>query len=147
MANIIRSNVGETSRFDPFRDIEDFFASGKLRHLFRDFPDTPPMKIDVTEDEKAYHVKAEIAGVKKEDIRVAIDGNGVSISAEVKRERDEKKDERVLRSERYYGNQSRSFTLLHEIDQSTAEAKYQDGVLALTLPKKNGSAGKELAVQ
>ena len=105
------------------------------------------MKIDVSEDETAYHVKAEIPGVKKEDIRVAIDGNGVSITAEVKREKEEKKGETVLRSERYYGNQSRTFTLMHDIDQSKAEAKYQDGILALTLPKKGGATTKELTVQ
>lgn len=148
MASIIRSNpLGEVNRFDPFRDIEDFFGSRKLRSLFRDLPEAPEMKIDVSEDEKAYHVKAEIPGMKKEDIRVAIDGNGVAISAEVKREKEEKKGETVLRSERYYGNQSRSFTLMHDIDQSKAEAKYQDGILALTLPKKGGATTKELTVQ
>lgn len=147
MANIVHGNAGEISRFDPFRDIEDFFGGRKLRHLFRDLPEMPEMKIDLTEDEKAYHVKAEIPGAKKEDIRVAIDGNGVSIAAEVKHEREEKKGETVLRSERYYGNQSRSFTLMHDIDQSKAEAKYQDGILALTLPKKDGATQSQLVVQ
>lgn len=148
MANIVRSNpLGEVSRFDPFRDIEDFFGTRKLRSLFRDLSEVPEMKIDVSEDETAYHVKAELPGVKKEDIRVAIDGNAVSITAEVKREKEEKKGETVLRSERYYGNQSRTFTLMHDIDQAKAEAKYQDGILALMLPKKGGANTKELTVQ
>jgi len=148
MTNIIRSDpLGEVTRFDPFRDIEDFFSSRRLRSLFRDLPETPEIKMDVSEDDKAYRVKAEIPGVKKEDIRVAIDGNSVSITAEVKREKEEKKGETILRSERYYGGQSRSFTLRHDVDQAKAEAKYQDGVLDLTLPKKGGTSVKELTVQ
>ena len=148
MANIIRSDpLSEVARFDPFRDIEDFFNGRRLRSLFRDLPETTEIKMDVSEDDKAYRVKAEIPGVKKEDIRVAIDGNSVSITAEVKREKEEKKGETMLRSERYYGSQSRSFTLRHDVDQAKAEAKYQDGVLDLTLPKKGSAPLKELTVQ
>jgi HSP20 family protein len=148
MANIIRSDpLGEVARFDPLRDIEDFFSNRRLRSFFRDLPEAPEIKMDVSEDDKAYQVKAEIPGVKKEDIRVAIDGNSVSITAEVKREKVEKKGETVLRSERYYGSQSRSFTVRHDVDQAKAEAKYQDGILELTLPKKGGAAVKELTVR
>lgn len=148
MAYIIRSDpLGEVTRFDPFQEIEDFFSSRRLRSLFRDLPEAPEIKMDVSEDDKAYRVKAEIPGVKKEDIRVAIDGNGVSITAEVNREKEEKKGETVLRSERYYGRQSRSFTLRHDVDQAKAEAKYQDGILELTLPKKGGAPSKELTVE
>jgi HSP20 family protein len=148
VAHIVRTNpLGDLNRFDPFRDIEDFFGSRKLRSLLRDLPEAPELKIDVSEDETAYHVKAEIPGARKEDIRVAVDGNGVSITAEVKREKEEKKGETVLRSERYYGKQSRTFTLMHDIDQSKAEAKYEDGILALTLPKKAGATTNELKVQ
>ena len=104
--------------------------------------------MDVSEDDKAYHVKAEVPGVKKEDIHVAVEDNQVSITAEVKQEKEEKKGETVLRSERYYGMQSRSFTLMHDVDQGKAEAKYQDGILELTLPKKsNGGTVKQLAVK
>ena len=92
-------------------------------------PDAPEIKMDVSEDEKGYRVKAEIPGVKKEDIKVSIDGNQVSIGAEVKKETEEKKGETVIRSERYYGNQFRAFTLPQDIDQSKAEAKYEDGLL------------------
>ena len=148
MDNITRSNpLGELARFDPFRDIEDFFSNRRLRSFMRDLPESPEIKMDVSEDDKAYRIKAEIPGVKKEDIRVAIDGNSVSITAEVKREKEEKKGETVLRSERYYGSQSRSFTLRNDIDQAKAEAKYQDGILELTLPKQGGTAVKELTVQ
>jgi HSP20 family protein len=148
MANITRFDpFRELAAFDPFRNFEDFFRAPRVASLLRDLPAEPQIKVDVTEDDKAYHVKADIPGVKKEDINVAIDGNQVSISAEVRNETEEKKGDKVLRSERYYGSQSRSFTLLHEVDQSKAEAKYVDGVLELTLPKKNAAPVKKLAVQ
>ena len=104
--------------------------------------------MDVSEDDKAYHVKAEVPGVKKENIHVAVEENQVTITADVKREKEEKKGETVLRTERYYGMQSRIFTVMHDVDQGKAEAKYQDGILELTLPKKsNGGTVKQLAVK
>ena len=107
----------------------------------------PRIKVDVSEADAAYNVKAEIPGVNKEDIHVAIDRNQVSIEAEVKKEKEEKKDEKVVRSERYYGKQYRSFTLGSDIDSAKAEAKYQDGVLELKLPKKSNGSSKELKIQ
>ena len=106
------------------------------------------MRIDVSEKENAYEVKADIPGVKKEDINVRIDGNVVQIDAEVKREKETKGNgDRVLRSERYYGNVSRTFSLAEDVDDSKAEAKYADGVLTLALPKKSTAASKKLTVQ
>jgi len=148
MANITRLEpFGNVMSFDPFRSWDNFFRTPRMRSLTPDFPAEPEIKMDVSEDEKAYHVKAEVPGVKKEDIHVAVDGNVVSISAEVKKEKEERKGESVLRSERYYGMQSRSFTLMHEVEESKAEAKCINGILELTLPKKNGSVAKELRVQ
>jgi len=85
-------------------------------------------------------------GVKKEDIGVAIDGNEVTITGEVKSEKEEKKGETVIRSERYYGKIARSFTLPQEIDEARAEAKYTDGVLNLTLPVKAKATTRKVAV-
>ena len=148
MANVTRFDpFGDLTRFDPFRDVEDFFRVPRMRALWRNLPEEPPIKMDVTEDEKVYRVKAEIPGVNKEDIKVSIDGNEVSISAEVKREKEEKKGETVVRSERYYGSQFRAFTLQQTIDEGKAEAKYEDGVLELTLPKKEPTSIKQLAVK
>ena len=95
---------------------------------------------------KTYTVSAEIPGVKKEDIHVEVDGNLISISAEVKKEKEEKKDERSIRSERYYGKLARSFTLEQEIDEAAVNAQYGDGVLILTLPKRARSTAKQIAV-
>ena len=148
MANITRFDpFGDIATFAPFRDIEELLRVPRLRSWGRDFPAAPEIKIDVTEDEKTYHVKAEVPGVKKEDIHVAVEGNQVSISAEVRKEEEEKKGKTVLRSERYYGKQERSFTLMHDLDEGKAEAKYQDGILDLVLPKKNGAVSKQLAIK
>jgi HSP20 family protein len=106
----------------------------------------PQIKVDVSELDGSYKVKAEIPGVKKEDIDVRIDGDQVTISAEVKKENQEKKDGRVLRSECRYGYASRSFSLDREFDEAKSTAKYENGILELTLPKKTGSTTKRLAI-
>jgi HSP20 family protein len=106
----------------------------------------PQIKLDVSEDESNYTIKADVPGVRKEDIDVRIDGNQVTISAEIKKEKEEKKEGRVLRSERQYGYASRSFTLACDVDEAKSAAKYQDGVLKLTLPKKATSAARKLSI-
>ena len=147
MANITRFDpFGELARLDPFRDVDDFFKGFTLRPVFRGLDAEPQIKIDVSEEDKAYKVKAEIPGVKKEDIHVTVEGNQVSISAEVKKDQEEKEGKRVIRSERYYGKVYRSFGLGQEVDQAATQAKYADGVLELTLPKKAGSAAKKITV-
>ena len=106
------------------------------------------MRVDVTERDTAYEVKADIPGVKKEDINVRIDGNIVQIDAEIKRESESKdKAGKVLRSERYSGTVSRTFSLADDVDEGKAEAKYADGVLTLQLPKKTTAAARKVTVQ
>ncbi len=132
-------------RRDPF---DDFFR-GFLVHPV-DMPagsEAQEMKIDVREQEKQYVVHAEIPGVSKDNIHVQIDGAVVAISAERRAEKDVKDGERVLRSERYVGKVSRSFQLAQEVDESQAVAKYTDGVLELTLPKKAATQSKRLTIQ
>jgi HSP20 family protein len=148
MNNITRFNpFTELARFDPFWDIDDVLNKFTMRPVLREGMEIEPqIKMDVKEAAGQYLVKAEIPGVKKDDIHVSIDGNRVSISAEVKKEKEEKEGERVIRSERCYGMASRSFSLADEVDQSKVEAKYTDGVLELTLPKKPGSARKEIPI-
>ena len=104
------------------------------------------IKMDIAELDKSYVVKAEIPGVPKEDIQISIEGNQVTISAEVKREFEAKDGERVLRSERYYGNVYRAFTLPVEVDEAASNAKYANGVLELTLVKKPALAGRKLTI-
>lgn len=104
------------------------------------------VKMDVTETDNAYKVKAEMPGVDKKDIDVKIDGNVVSISAKAERNKELKEGERVVRSERYSGAMSRTFSLADDIDESQATAQYQDGVLQLTLPKKAPATKKQLQI-
>jgi HSP20 family protein len=103
--------------------------------------------VDVKEDDSGYIVYAEIPGVNKEDIHVAAEGREVSISAEVRKETEEKEGERVVHSERYFGRVARSFTLAHEVDQTGASAKYSDGVLELRLPKKTAASATKLTIR
>jgi HSP20 family protein len=107
----------------------------------------PTIKMDVKEEGENYLVHAELPGVKKEDIHVVVDGNQVSISAEVKQEKEVKEGERILRSERYFGKVSRSFQLGQEIDDSKASARFNEGVLELTLPKRVALPNKRLAIE
>ena len=100
------------------------------------------MRLDVTEDDEAYQVKADIPGVKKEDISVRVDGNIVQIDAEMKSEKETRGDgEKVLRNERYYGNVSRTFSLASDVDEAKGEAKYADGVLTHHDPVSGGRSG------
>lgn len=147
MANLTRFDPFNLTRADPFGDIDDLFKGFFVRPVL--FGDQPQMqiKLDLKEDDNAYKVHADIPGVKKEDIQVSIEGNQVSISVESRMEKEEKKGEKVLRSERYCGKVARSFTLAHDVDEAKAQAKYSDGVLELTLPKKAASSTKKLAIQ
>jgi len=127
--------------------LEDAFRSFLRPLRWEGMAEVPQVKMDITEAEAAYTVKAEIPGVRKEDIRVEIDGATVTVGAEVKKDHDEKKEGRVVRSERSYGYASRTFTVGHEVDRNKAEAKYADGVLTLTLPKLATSKVEPLVVK
>ena len=110
-------------------------------------PDPVQIKIDVKENEQAYIVQAEVPGVGKEDIQVSLEGAMVLLRAEVKQHDAQTKDDKLLRSERYFGSITRSFQLPQEIDQTQAKAKYDNGVLTLTLPKKQGSGSQQLKIE
>jgi HSP20 family protein len=147
MKETIMANI---TRYTPFTDLMD--------EMFKNFMTSRPvrfledeaglqMRTDVSEDDKAYTLKAEIPGVKKEDIHITIDGNRVSISAETKKESEEKEGAKVIRNERYYGKVYRSMVLDSDVDQNTADAQYNDGLLTLVLPKKGGTTAKQLTIK
>ncbi len=127
--------------------LDDFLNGFFIRPMqLAEQPDMQ-LKLDVREDDKAYTVHAEIPGVKKDDIHVHIEGNLVSISAEVKNEKEVKEGEKLLRSERYFGKLSRSFKLAQDVDEGKANARYNDGVLELTLPKRGNNGSKRLTIE
>ena len=140
VANLIRYNTVDNA-------LDDLFQGFFMRPVRVEGASELQMKLDVSEDDKAYKVHAEIPGVKKEDIHVNIDGNQVGISAEVKNEKEVKEGEKVLRSERYYGKVSRAFTLGQDVDEAASEARYNNGILELILKKKVASAAKRLTIQ
>ena len=143
--------MANLTRFDPFNElVDDLFKGFLVRPVAYEGGRNdvlPRIKVDVAEKNGAYTVTAELAGVKKDDIQVTIDGAEVTLSAEVKREKEVTQDERVLHAERTFGKVSRSFTLPQEVDEAKAEAKFRDGVLELTLPKKQAAARKQVTIQ
>ncbi len=129
---------------------DDFFKDMAPGYFVRPLHGEPlpqSIKVDVKENGTAYTVEAEIPGVSKEDIHVTIDGNIVTLRAEVRQLDAQTSDEKLLRSERYYGSVARSFQLPVDIDQTQAKAKYDNGVLTLTLPRKTGGGSQRLAVE
>ena len=151
MANITSFRPAEVwSGLSPFETpIDELIRCFFVKPLSLDagsVAQTAPFRLDVSETEKEYRVVAEMPGVRKEDISVSIDGNQVTISAEVKREHEAKDGERMLRSERYYGKLQRGFALEHPIDEARAQARYTDGVLELTLPKSEAAMPKRITV-
>lgn len=131
-------------RKDPF---DDLFRGFFVRPVeFDEAGDMPSMKMEVRETEDAYTLNAELPGIRKEDIHIHVDGAQISIAAERKQEKEVKEGERLLRSERSYGKVSRSIQLGHDLDETKASARFVDGVLELTLPKKAASQAHKLAI-
>lgn len=139
---------GGVQRFDPMRGIGSLFDMFDVFNIMRpaQLLGGEHLKIDVHENDQAYLVTAEMPGIKKEDIKVSINGDEVTISAERESEQERKEGNLVCR-ERYQGKQYRSFTLPQFVDEDKASANCHDGVLELTLPKKPGTGGRQLPIQ
>ena len=137
------------TRLDRIEDFMPEFFRRLSRPLTLSEPVPVPaeIRIDVSESEREYQVRAEIPGAKKDDIRVSVDGNFVSISAEIRKEKEEKSAGRTLVRESYYGSASRGFSLPYEIDSKAVVARLEDGILKLTLPKLQGTAAHAITIQ
>jgi HSP20 family protein len=136
------------TRFERMDDMFPDFFRRFMRPASSAFEAAPPeIRLDVSERDKDYVVRAEIPGAKKDDIRVQIDGNYVSISADVRKEQETKDDGgRVLLKESSQGTASRGFSLAYEVDDKASTAKLDNGVLTLTLPKRQGSRSRLLSI-
>ena len=146
--------MANIARYDPFDLLEGMFKSALRPHYEsvlarqRDGRDWT-IPIDVTENDTSYMLWAELPGVKKEDVSVAIAGNHVTVTAEVKQENAVNQDqanEIVLAKERRFGTFSRELQFHAEIDDSKAQAQYRDGVLQLMLPKMESAQVKRVAI-
>jgi HSP20 family protein len=138
--------IGRGGLFDEFfKDVNPGFY---VRPLHGDpLPNPGQMKVDVKENDGGFLVSAEVPGVPKEEIQVSVDGNVVTLRAEVRQRDEQTEGEKVLRSERYFGSVSRSFQLPADIDADACQAKYDHGVLTLNLPKKQGGRGQRLVIE
>jgi len=149
MLNIIPRSplLSSIARIDPFTNVDEWFKGFGTRPFSMESETPSLIKIDISENDTTYTVRAEIPGMKKEDVKVQVDGNRVSISAETKQEKEEKEGERVICRELYQGSSYRSFTLGSDVDENKSHAKFENGVLELTLPKKNGKTSKQLEIK
>ncbi len=139
--------------------LSPFVSRGLFDELFRDVnpgyfikplhgdPLPAQIKVDLKENPDEYIVEAEIPGAGKENIHVNIDGNVVSIRAQITQLDTESKEDKLLRSERYYGEVSRSFQLPTDIDETASKARYDNGVLTLNLAKKQKQAGQRMLIE
>ncbi|MBP3980349.1 MULTISPECIES: Hsp20/alpha crystallin family protein [unclassified Acidovorax] len=142
----MNSLVTRGSLFDDF--FKDIAPGFYVRPLHGEgVPSPAQIKVDVKETDGGYTVHAEVPGVPKEDIQVSIEGNVVSLRAEVRQHDQKTEGEKVLRSERYFGSVARSFQLPVDVDAAQAKAKYDNGVLTLTLPKKQGGSAQRLSIE
>jgi HSP20 family protein len=155
--NLMRRNAGPLASYRP-GTMEDQFGR-MVESMFQDF--FAPLaqgghwadegmgvpRLDVRETDKAFEIQADLPGVKKEDIKVSIDGPRVTIEGECQQANEQREGEQVVYSERSTRRYQRSFTLPSEVDDASAEARLENGVLMLTLPKKQGGAAKRLTIQ
>jgi HSP20 family protein len=140
------------------KNISTFVNRGILDELLRDVnpgyfikplhgdPLPAQIKVDVKENVNEFIVHAEIPGADKKNIHVDIDHDVVNIRAHISQLDSDTEDDKLLRSERYYGEISRGFQLSAEIDESASKARYENGVLTLTLVKKQKKAGHRIAI-
>jgi HSP20 family protein len=128
---------------------EDFFAPAAQAAAMSRWPEegTSSPRLNVTEDEKSFQVQAEMPGVKKEDVKVSIDRQRVTIEAETRQEQEKREGENLVYAERTARKFMRSFMLPTEVDDAGADARLEDGVLSLSLPKKQAGGAKRLTIQ
>jgi HSP20 family protein len=129
-----------------FPDIRNLLTGLSLAPVLRELEQAPRMKVDIEETDQAYILRADVPGADREDITVTVDGNTVSITANVQQRRVDPNGN-MITAERVYGEEYRVFTLPQEVDEAKAEARIENGVLILTLPKKSGGAARRLDIR
>jgi HSP20 family protein len=160
MNNIVRRSPSAPSAYRP-RGLDEQF--GRLvENMFEEFfapftqgsslsqwsgERTLSPRLNVSENDQAFEVQAEMPGVNKEDVKVAIENQRVTIEGESKRESEQREDENILYRERSASKFLRSFMLPVEVDETSAQARMENGVLTLTLPKKQGTQATRIQIQ
>ncbi len=134
----------DINKFDSSTNMDEFFKVSLPVSVGMATPSV--IKVDISENDVAFTLRAEIPGTKKEDVKVQVEGNRVSITAETKQEKEKKEGERIIRREIYSGSSSRNITLSSNVDESRVEAKFENGRLELFLPKKKGGNSKQIEI-
>ncbi|OGU27108.1 MAG: heat-shock protein Hsp20 [Ignavibacteria bacterium GWA2_35_9] len=135
-------------KFEPLRELENW--NEKIHRFFNDFQVTDfnyYPHIDISDDENNIYVEAEIPGVKKEDIKITLQDNILTISGEKKNTKEEKDKKNFFRSERVYGSFTRSFTLPEDINPDSVEAKFENGILNISIQKAQPKKTAEKFIQ
>ncbi len=142
-------------KWDPWQEIEDMFdrytrAVGWPRRGLAATESAAKVdwspRVDISESEQEFTIKAEIPEVDKDAVRITIDNGVVTLQGERKQEK-EQKDKTFHRIERYYGSFSRSFSLPDNIDEAAAKASFKDGVLTLQIPKRESAKPRGIEVK
>ena len=138
-------------RFEPMRDLDHF--SNRFQRFFDEFPgfqnvsqDSFSPRIDISENEKSILIDAEIPGVPKENLKLTLQDNILTIEGE-KKKRSEEKEKNFYREERSFGKFKRSFTLPVEVDSDNVDAKFNDGTLEIKLNKLEPKVEKEKVIE
>ncbi|SHJ99894.1 heat shock protein Hsp20 [Malonomonas rubra DSM 5091] len=141
------------TRWDPLRDVDEFFDRALSWPLRRQIQGTLPTldeewapRVDISETDNNFLIKAEIPGIKREDVKINIEDNVLTIHGERKEEKEEK-GRKFHRVECRYGSFSRSFTLPQNTQMDHVEATFKDGILNLQIPKKQAEKSKQIEVK
>jgi HSP20 family protein len=152
MSNIVKKNEGGMTKWDPFRSMRDLLRWDPFREMAPLFGSLEQAQTDawlpsfeVRETKDAYVFKADLPGVKKEDIDISLSGNRLQISGKREAEH-ETKDDTFYTYERSYGAFTRAFTLPGDIDADHVRTDLKDGVLTLAVPKKAEAQTKKIAI-
>jgi HSP20 family protein len=152
MANLVRKNPALMTEWDPFRAMRDLFRWDPFREMAPAYPAGPAWEpatftpsFDVTENKDGYVFKADLPGIKSEDIDITTTDNRIQISGKRDLEHETKNDT-VYTYERQYGSFSRAFTLPDGADLEHAKSELKDGVLTLVIPKKPTATTKKIAI-
>jgi HSP20 family protein len=136
-------------KFEPLKEFESLHD--RLMRMFNEFPMEVTSqfnpRIDISEDEKNIYVEAEVPGIRKEDLKISIQDNILTISGEKKHEFEDKKEKNYYRSERCYGSFQRSFTLPADINRDKTEANFEDGILKINIEKSQPKEEKARTIQ
>ena len=149
--NLIRRNPSALPAYRP-RGLDEQFGrlvENMFEDMFAPFAQAGALspRLNISETDQAFQIEAEMPGVKKEDVKVAVEHQRVTIEGQSQHQSEQREGENLLYAERSASRFLRSFTLPSEVDENGAQARMEHGVLTLTLPKKQGSAATRIAIQ